>query len=134
MLVFVTKSRAFGVFTDAVVHFHDAGGLLHDVGGLLHDVGGLLHHAVFLFDDVLCFHGQDWLIPLHLFWFFDDPAVIFLIAGRSKKNAPAVFDRAPVVLTEPNSLREQPPCALFCDKNNNSGLICKNSQPLCERV
>ena len=60
---------------------------------------------------------QGWLFLLFPVGLFDDPAVIRLNPGRSKKDAPAVFENAPRIRTEQNILRTQAPCALFLRKS-----------------
>ena len=94
------------MFTDALLLWHDAAVFFDDAAVLFHD-------AVVFFDDVRFFHGHDGDFLLFAFLFFDDPAAITLIPGRSKKDAPAVIQNAPMLLTKENSFRTQPPCALF---------------------
>ena len=95
----MTKSRALGMFEDAPVLWHDAVLLWHD--------------AVLFFENRRFFHEQGFLFLPFAILFFVDPAAILQVAGRSKKDAPAVLKHAPVLLKKQNILRTQPPCALF---------------------
>ena len=63
------------------------------------------------------FHEQARRFLLFPFWLFEYPALILLIPGRSKKEAPAVLEDAPAIRTKENILRAQAPCALFFDKS-----------------